>query len=152
MKFLFEYNWKVREEWLDLCGDLPFAELIKTRVGGTGSFLTTFLHIIDVEYSWIRSLQGEPDVQFSFENYRSITQVNILSQQLHSEVVEYLENWSSAMENKAVKISWSDETYTHGEVLRHLIAHEIHHIGQLSVWARELGIKPVSANFIGRHF
>ncbi|HDR5875335.1 TPA: damage-inducible protein DinB, partial [Bacillus anthracis] len=28
--------------------------------------------------------------------------------------------------------------------------HEIHHIGQLSIWARELNLRPVSANLIGR--
>jgi uncharacterized damage-inducible protein DinB len=43
----------------------------------------------------------------------------------------------------------SDEKYTIGEVLRHIIAHEIHHIGQLSVWSRELGLQPVTANLIG---
>ncbi|QWH42653.1 hypothetical protein EXW53_12305 [Bacillus mycoides] len=37
-----------------------------------------------------------------------------------------------------------------GEVLRHVIVHEIHHIGQLSIWARELNLQPVSANLIGR--
>ena len=37
-----------------------------------------------------------------------------------------------------------------GEIMRHIIAHEIHHIGQLSVWAREIGKKPVSASAIGR--
>jgi len=42
------------------------------------------------------------------------------------------------------------EAHTYGEVMRHLIAHEIHHIGQLSVWAREIGKKPVTANLIGR--
>ena len=41
-------------------------------------------------------------------------------------------------------------TDTWGEVMRHMIAHEIHHIGQLSVWAREIGKKPVSANLIGK--
>ncbi len=39
-------------------------------------------------------------------------------------------------------------TDTWGEIMRHTIAHEIHHIGQLSIWARELGRKPVSANLI----
>lgn len=33
--------------------------------------------------------------------------------------------------------------------MRHTIALEIHHIGQLSIWARELGRNPVSANLIG---
>lgn len=34
--------------------------------------------------------------------------------------------------------------------MRHVIAHEIHHVGQLSVWAREMGRQPVTANLIGR--
>lgn len=37
-----------------------------------------------------------------------------------------------------------------GEIMRHVIAHEIHHIGQLSVWARQMGHKPITANVIGR--
>lgn len=37
-----------------------------------------------------------------------------------------------------------------GEVMRHVIAHEIHHVGQLSVWAREIGKPPVSAKLIGK--
>ncbi|MHB1630483.1 MAG: DinB family protein [Bacilli bacterium] len=36
------------------------------------------------------------------------------------------------------------------EILRHVIAHEIHRIGQLSVCAREIGREPVSANLICR--
>ncbi|HDR5022767.1 TPA: damage-inducible protein DinB, partial [Bacillus cereus] len=51
---------------------------------------------------------------------------------------------------KILKASWTDKTYTYGEVLRHVIVHEIHHIGQLSIWARELNLRPVSANLIGR--
>lgn len=37
-----------------------------------------------------------------------------------------------------------------GEILRHILVHEIHHIGQLSLWSKELGIQVVSSNFIGR--
>lgn len=61
--------------------------------------------------------------------------------------------WTEAMENRTLTISRKDGsnlTYTHGEILRHVIAHEIHHVGQLSVWARELDRVPVSANLIGR--
>lgn len=36
--------------------------------------------------------------------------------------------------------------------MRHAIAHEIHHIGQLSIWARELGRKPVSVTLSGGDF
>ncbi|MDQ0913885.1 putative damage-inducible protein DinB [Paenibacillus sp. V4I5] len=42
------------------------------------------------------------------------------------------------------------EAHKYGEVMWHVIAHEIHHIGQLSIWSREIGKKPVTANLIGR--
>lgn len=66
---------------------------------------------------------------------------------------EFVLNWDESMENNLFHDTLPDGrivTDTWGEVMRHVIAHEIHHIGQLSIWARELGIKPVSANVIGR--
>ncbi|MCC3376331.1 hypothetical protein LKX83_24965 [Cohnella sp. REN36] len=42
------------------------------------------------------------------------------------------------------------EYFKYGEIMRHVIAHEIHHIGQLSVWAREMGKQPITANLIRR--
>ncbi|MPQ27207.1 hypothetical protein GA512_19800 [Bacillus paralicheniformis] len=47
-------------------------------------------------------------------------------------------------------LPWSEEAPHKGGVLRHLIAHEIHHIGQISVWAREMNRVPVSASYVGR--
>lgn len=43
-----------------------------------------------------------------------------------------------------------DGTSSREQPLRHVIVHEIYHIGQISVWTRELNIQPVSANLIGR--
>jgi uncharacterized damage-inducible protein DinB len=56
------------------------------------------------------------------------------------------------MEYVTVQVPWNDDSYFAGEVLRHVITHEIHHIGQLSVWVRDMGVQPVSANFIERGF
>lgn len=52
--------------------------------------------------------------------------------------------------DEIVKVFWDTNVYTKNEISHHVIEHEIHHIGQLSVWARELGLSPVPANFIGR--
>lgn len=76
--------------------------------------------------------------------------VHKLSSDYRKEIKYFLNKWSSDMEYKEIIVSWSDQVYYYGEVLRHIIAHEIHHTGQMSVWVKELGIKPVSANFIER--
>ncbi|MFZ7942447.1 DinB family protein [Neobacillus sp. 19] len=153
MKTFFLYNWMVREEWYQWCEGLSEEELLRTRTGGVGGILHTLFHIVDVEWSWIRLLQGKTDFEESFEEYKSLNQVRKLDAEFRTEVESFVNNWDDSKENQLFYDTLPDGkmvTDTWGEVMRHVIAHEIHHIGQLSIWARELGKKPVSANFIGR--
>ena len=153
MKTLFEYNWQVRSDWFRWCEDVTLEELLQVRTGGVGGILHTLFHIIDVEWSWIRIIQGKVDFQESFENYRSIERVRELEAAFRPEVIEFVSSWNTQMEDRIFQDTRADgsiETYTWGEITRHIIAHEIHHMGQLSVWAREIGHKPITANLIGR--
>ncbi|MBU9713564.1 DinB family protein [Evansella tamaricis] len=152
MEKFFEYNWKVREEWLEWCNQLSNEELLKSRTGGAGSILSTLFHIIDVEYSWIRGIQGKKDVVVEFADYNTPEKVKSLSDSFRNEIVEFLKRNGDEPKDKVVSVSWDEDNYTVDEILHHIIAHEIHHIGQLSIWSRELELPPVSANFIGRQF
>ncbi|MDZ5471262.1 DinB family protein [Bacillus sp. 31A1R] len=150
MQKLFEYNWKVREEWFEWCKQIPQEELLLQRSGGLGNILHTLLHIVDVEYSWINAIQGKPDFELDFAEFNTVQSVKTISDLLQKEIRTFLQAWLEEMDEEKVKVSWSDKFYAKGEILRHVIAHEIHHVGQLSVWSRELCLKPVSANLIGR--
>lgn len=145
---MFHYNWQVRDEWFAWCEDLPEEELRRKRVGGVGSILETLFHIADVEWSWIRVIQGKPDFQERLEQYNTLAKAKALSAEFHKEVADFLDTWTDDMEG--LPVTDGTRHFTAGEILRHVIAHEIHHIGQLSVWSRELGRAPVSANFIER--
>jgi len=149
----FRYNWMVREEWYRWCEELSEEELLQKRTGGMGSILQTLFHIVDVEWSWIRLMQNKTDYQESFDEYKSLDKVRKLDAEFHLEVESFMNNWDTSMENRLFYDTLPDGkvvTDTWGEIMRHIIAHEIHHIGQLSIWAREIGKKTVSANFIGR--
>ncbi|PLS18235.1 damage-inducible protein DinB [Bacillus sp. M6-12] len=153
MKMMFHYNWMVREEWFKSCEQISEEDLLETRTGGVGGILKTLFHIIDVEWSWIRLLQGESDFQEKFEQFRSLKKVRELDAAFRPEVQEFVNRWEESMENRILHVPRHDgqiAAYSWGEVMRHAAAHEIHHIGQLSVWAREIGKVPVSANLIGR--
>ncbi|WP_078379873.1 DinB family protein [Sutcliffiella halmapala] len=153
MQTLFHYNWMVREEWYKWCEELTEEELLQKRTGGVGSILQTLFHIVDVEWSWIRLLQGKPDFEESFDNYKSLDQIRKLDAEFRKDVEPFVKNWNESMENNIlsdIQPNGRVDTDTWGEVIRHVIVHEIHHIGQLSIWARELDKKPVSANLIGR--
>ena len=153
MKMLFHYNWQVRQEWYQWCEGIPEEELLKKRTGGVGSILETLFHIADAEWSWIRVLQGEEDFKGSFEDYRSLSKVRELDASFRPVVEQFVADWDASKEHQTLHSTGKDGTeYTDGwgEVMRHVIAHEIHHIGQLSVWSRELGKEPVSADLLGR--
>ncbi|MFX3635507.1 MAG: DinB family protein [Candidatus Pristimantibacillus sp.] len=153
MLTMFHYNWIVREEWYQWCEDIPYEELIRHRTGGVGSILETLFHIIDMEWSWVRFLEEKPDYQENFEEYNTIDKMRLLDKKFKLEVEEFLNAWDDTMEARPYYNKQADDSIvveTWGGVMRHMIAHEIHHMGQLSVWAREIGKTPVSANVIGK--
>lgn len=150
MKTLFYYNWQVRDEWFRNLDTVPVVELTRERKGGLGSILRTLLHLIDVEYSWVRVIKGEEDFPIPMDDYKDLRSVKELSDRLRTELLAFIEQWDDDMEYEQVTSSWSGETYYKGEILRHIIVHEVHHVGQLSVWAKEIGISVASANFIDR--
>lgn len=146
---LFAYNWQVRDEWFEWCRQVSHDELITRRTGGAGSILYTLFHITEVEYSWIRGIQEKQDLTFDFADYHSLQKVRSLSDKLRSETTEFL-NQPVLFNDKLIKVDWEEGSYTREDILHHIIVHEIHHIGQLSIWARELQLQPVSADFIGK--
>jgi uncharacterized damage-inducible protein DinB len=62
--------------------------------------LHTLFHIVDVEWSWIRLLQGKTDFQESFDNYKSLNKVRKLDAEFHLEVENFVNNWDASMENQ----------------------------------------------------
>lgn len=151
---LFEYNWQVRNDWFDWCGKVNEEELVKKRTGGLGYILPTLYHIVAVEYGWIiGGIQGKEIEIPPFEEVASLQHIIDLSARCHEELAPFVYAWNDNLENQ-IMIDITDEgervPHKYGEVMRHVIAHEIHHMGQLSVWSREIGLKPVTANLIGR--
>ena len=157
MKTLFQYNWQVRDEWFSWCADVPQGELLKARIGGFGGILKTLFHIVDVEYSWICDMKGKipekPEFREPFESWATLEKVKERSKLYHEEVKAFVLAWKPDMENHIFTETNSNgelESFKYGEIMRHVIAHEIHHIGQLSVWSREIGRQPITANLIRR--
>lgn len=152
MLTLFRYNWQVRDEWFAWCESVPEEELLRERTGGVGSILKTLYHIVDVEQSWIYGLLGKPGFHDDFESYNTLERIRALSDTCRPDMEAFIRGWTPEMEWRTFEGVRHGRTYSYryGEVLRHVIAHEMHHIGQLSVWAREMDRQPVSANLIGR--
>ncbi len=148
----FRYNWQVRDEWFEWCQQLTLEQLTAQRTGGQGSILFTLFHIIDVEYSWIRAVKGMEDIRVDYAEYDTVEKLKTLSDRWRGEIEDFLTSYNDFSSKEEIYAPWLKMKFPAGEVFRHIISHEIHHTGQLSVWSRELNLKPVSANFIGRSF
>lgn len=145
---MFHYNWQVRDEWFAWCEDLPEEELAAEAGWRRWKHSGNAVSYRRRGMGWIRVIQGKPDFQEPLEQYNTLAKAKALSAEFHKEVADFLDTWTDDMEG--LPVTDGTRHFTAGEILRHVIAHEIHHIGQLSVWSRELGRAPVSANFIER--
>ncbi|WP_308639727.1 DinB family protein [Paenibacillus silvisoli] len=153
MRKLFEYNWQVRDDWFRWCEEVDEQELLAQRIGGVGNILYALYHIVDVEYSWISGLQGKTPDYIPYEECRDLHKLREYSARCHAEIASFVYGWHDGLEARILNDENDEgeqESFRYGEIMRHVIAHEIHHIGQLSIWSREIGKKPVTPNLIRR--
>ncbi|WLR42426.1 DinB family protein [Bacillus carboniphilus] len=146
----FEYNWQVRDEWFEWSSNLTREYLVEKRVGGVESILYTLFHIVEVESSWIRGIQGKEEILIEFKHYNELEKVKKLSDTYRKEIINFLKSSLYESSNALITVPWDEDSYSKEDILHHIIAHEIHYIGQLSIWAREIGLKPISTSFIER--
>ena len=155
MLSLFHYNWQVREDWLNWCQTISEEEFHKERIGGMKSIRETLIHIVDCELIWLNSLVEKPII---FENRAAIntlSEISTYSDFVKSHTISFIEQLPSEYANNIIEVKRRDGTFLHftqKKILAHMITHEIHHTGQLSIWARELGLKPISSDLIIRDY
>jgi uncharacterized damage-inducible protein DinB len=145
-----EYNWQVRDEWFDWCETLTPDQLHVKQIGGAGSILYTLFHIVEVENSWLRAVQSKQDMQYTFEEYSSLPKIKALSNQLRKEHLPFLQSDLDSLLGRWVEASWDQQSYQAKDILNHLIIHEVHHMGQLSIWARQMQRQPIESHYVGR--
>lgn len=155
MLSLFQYNWQVRDDWHQWCKTIPEEEFHKERTGGMKSIRETLIHIVDCELLWLNSLL---ETKIVFEARNEINDLNTIktySDFVKSHTKYFIEQLPSDYEDRIVKITKRDQTILHfnqKKILAHIITHEIHHIGQLSIWAREMQLQPISSDLIMRNY
>lgn len=148
---MFNYNWQVRDEWIEWCGSLCKEELSKRRTGGMGSILHNLFHVIDCEQLWINQLQETPVIKKNMKAITGLDEIKEFSNLTKKVSKNFVEKYENSNKEKLFTYSLKSgekKQWTFDKVLYHIITHEIHHIGQLSIWAREIGKKPISSDLI----
>ncbi|WP_274307055.1 DinB family protein [Solibacillus daqui] len=155
MLSLFQYNWQVREDWFNWCQSISEEEFHKERIGGMKSIQKTLIHIIDCELLWLNSMVKKPNLCETRNSIYQLKDIRAYSAFVKSNTNNFIEQLTSENENRIIEVKRRDGTilhFTQKKILAHMITHEIHHIGQLSIWARELQLKPISSDLIIRNY
>jgi uncharacterized damage-inducible protein DinB len=150
---MFKYNWQVRGDWFEWCRELPPEELTKERIGGMGSILATLFHVANGEQIWVNQMQDTPVIMK--EGVTSLEEAIQFTDLTKPMTEEFLQSWNEEKAKQTLirkRRDGSDYIIPYEKIIKHLISHEIHHIGQLSIWAREMGRKPVSSDLIFRDY
>lgn len=155
MLSLFLYNWQVREDWLNWCQTIPQEEFHKERIGGMKSIRETFIHIVDCELLWLNSIVEKTIIFDNRNTINNLCDLKVYADFVKSHTKCFIQQLPLEYENKIIEVTRRDGTilhFTQKKILSHMITHEIHHIGQLSIWARELQLKPISSDLIIRNY
>ena len=150
---MFLYNWQIRDEWFNWCDSLPKEELIKKRMGGMGSILHNLYHVIDCEQIWINQMNDSRVIVQDITLVNNLKDVINFSNETKQLTKDFLKSWTPEKEQTEFNMTNKKGrtfTFTYGKIMLHIISHEIHHIGQLSVWSRELNLKPISSDLLFR--
>jgi len=150
---MFMYNWQIREEWFEWCETLSTEELVKKRIGGMGSILHNLYHVIDCEQIWINQMQGTPVMESDIKNITTLNDVQTFSDLTKPVTLNFIKSYKREGNEKVLVLKRKDgstKSLPYDKVLGHIFTHEIHHIGQISVWSRDIGLKPVSSDLIFR--
>jgi uncharacterized damage-inducible protein DinB len=100
------------------------------------------LHIADAEDGWLRyavtqEIEGWPDT-YNLENYPDKQSIIKLLTEVHARTSAYIANLSELDLERRITAPWGDE-FSLLWIIWHIIEHEIHHRGELSLMLGLLG-------------
>ena len=102
----------------------------------------TMLHIADAEDGWFRyavkkELEEWPS-QFTLENYPNRETIKMALTEVHRRTERFIDTLDESDLTRIIVAPW-DEKFPIGWILWHVIEHEIHHRGELSMILGLLG-------------
>lgn len=139
---LFSHWKQVRADLLSTIDRFEDADLSFTPFESSWSAGKIMLHIADAEEGWFRhavtrQLDRWPD-RYTLENYPTREAIKSALEEVHARTVQFLGSLDEADAAREVVVPWG-ETYTLLWIVWHVLEHEVHHRGELSLILGMLG-------------
>jgi uncharacterized damage-inducible protein DinB len=138
----FSHWAQVRADLLSTLDEFEDQELNFAPYEGSWSVGEIALHIANAEEGWFqyvlkKEMDEWPD-EYSLEDYPTLAAIKSLLSEVHSRTDKYLDSLEADAAKRVVETPWGT-TITLGWVVWHVLEHEIHHRGELSLMLGMLG-------------
>lgn len=145
--FLDHWN-NVRTGLLETIDKFDQAELDFKPYAGGWSVRQLILHIAQEEHGefsyGIRQVLDEFPPEYDPQRYTTLETVKSLLASVHAQTIKYLQKLETEDLEKEILAPWG-ATYQQFEMIGHMIEHEIHHRGELSLILGLLGKQGLDA-------
>lgn len=133
---------RIRAKLMETIDNLQEEDLAFRPFEGSWTVRELLVHIAHEEmgefrYGILQELDQWP-AAYAVEEYTSISSIKGLLEQVHKPVVAYLKTLADSDLERTVDAPWGN-SYRLGEMIGHIVEHEIHHRGELSLILGLLG-------------
>lgn len=138
-------HWKrIREGLIETVDKFDQSQLDFTPFDGSYSAARIMLHIADAEEGWFQYVIGKKYEQwpshFTVENYPTLADIKSVLEQVHRETEDFLDSLGESDLERIINTPW-DEAIPLGWIIWHVLEHEVHHRGELSLILGMLGVE-----------
>jgi uncharacterized damage-inducible protein DinB len=137
-------HWKqVRRGLIWTVDQFNDAELVNMPFESSWPIGKIILHIASAEEGWIQAARGDFSgwPKFGLEKYGDLESIKKLLNRVHVGTVELLDRLETTDLEREVDLPWSVKTRSMSWIIWHVLEHEIHHRGELSLILGLLGRK-----------
>lgn len=139
---LFSHWVQIRKDLLTTIDKFEEDELLYVADNTDWPVGKIMLHIGDAEQGWfqyvvINELEAWPDIRL--EDYPDKVAIKTKLMEIHERTEAYLSTLSLVDLEREIKLPWSESTLKLNWIIWHVLEHEIHHRGELSLILGLLG-------------
>jgi len=145
-RLLMDYNGWANHLLLDAACSIPPAEFVQQLGASFGSIKGTLVHILDVEWHWLRSFQGRPRTERPpAESYADAAALAVAFPPLEVEQRAFVAGLTDAALKSRCTVG--DRHYQLAHLFHHAMSHSMYHRGQVAQLLRQLGHAPPNTGF-----
>ena len=151
---LFGYVTTLKHRYFETLAKLSWEELNLDREASFHSIRNVFLHIVNVEDSYINYIlakQGGMYVSYDFSKFNDMAAIRKQMYQVEAKTIRCLSNISAKELEGQIEWTKSDGTTVRGsceDVIAHLSLEQIHHFGELICLLWHIDAEPPHLSFL----